>query len=279
VQAYRLYPSDKVLLNLALSEVKSARYVDGLVHLRLYEARAHVQPGHPKYPIVHEYMARAALHTGRIVVDAPMGAEVLVDGVSVGRMPVDPQDVSPGTHAVEAAGQRQEVVVRVESSVSAHFLPAFLPTVATPPRPAPSTERTEWKTADTSAAAPPLPPAPNTAVRDVVRWTTSGVAVAGFGVWIGFVIDADSRARSIDAFRTGHPGACANMQSAACTTTQSMSQGYDTSVAVSEVALVVGGLATAAAVASWTLWPKSESVQVSPSVGSRSATVEVHGRF
>src|SRR5208282_304651 len=52
VQAYRLYPSDKVLLNLALSEVKSARYVDGLVHLRLYEARAHVQPGHPKYPIV-----------------------------------------------------------------------------------------------------------------------------------------------------------------------------------------------------------------------------------
>ena len=113
--AYAVYPDDKVLWNLGLSEVDSGRYADGLQHLQLYDAHQHVldHPTQAKYKVLHEYLQRANLAAGHLSITVPVGARVRVDGREVGVAPVA-MPVEAGAHQVEvqtAAGV-QTVTVR-----------------------------------------------------------------------------------------------------------------------------------------------------------------------
>ena len=188
-QSYALNPTDKVLWNLALSEVNSGRYLKGLTHLRLYDEHQHVsaQPGHARLGLLRDYMARAVAGTAHLTIDAAAGTPITIDGVAVGVAPVLPQDMEPGTHVVEALGQRTEV--KAAAGQVAVVTVVAPPALAAPPL---------------AVVRAPLPPpnqvaqptvAPDHSARDVVRWSTSGVAVAALGLGVGFLVDANGRAQ------------------------------------------------------------------------------------
>lgn len=270
LQAYALNPSDKVLWNLALSEVDSGRYLQGLGHFRLYDAHQHVldQPGHGKFKLLQEYMGRASSATGHVAIGAPAGTPIALDGKAIGAAPLPTQDLEPGAHVAEGLGQRMEFKAGAGQTVTLTLVAPPSPPAAPPP-PAPVLELPK-----PPVAAPP----PSHGVRDVVRWSSSGLAVAAVATGVGFLIDANSRASDVNAFRSSHPGACASMQSAACTETQSMQSGYHQSVTLSQTLLVVGALSAVGAVAAWTVWPSGE-VRLVPQAGDRQAGLMIFGGF
>jgi hypothetical protein len=270
LQAYALSPTDKVLWPLALSEVDTGRYLPGMGHLRLYDAHQHVieQPSHGKFKLMQEYMARASSATGHATIGAPAGTPLSLDGKAIGAAPLPMQDLEPGPHVAEGLGQRLEFKVGAGDTVTV--------TLTAPPPPAPP-----FAPPAPMREMPPTPPAPPPAshgVRDAVRWSSSGLAVAAVGVGVGFMVDANSRASDVNAFRSSHPSGCASMQSAACTQTQSMESSYHQSVTLSQAFLVVGAVSAVGAVASWTLWPSGE-MRLSPQAGDHQAGLMLFGSF
>jgi hypothetical protein len=106
-QAMAIYQSDTLVWNLALAEVRTGRYADGLRHLRAYNKAAHVTttPHHPDLARFSAVFDEASKATGHLViVDVPAGVHVQVDGVDVGAAPFeDPVDVASGPHTVAAS--------------------------------------------------------------------------------------------------------------------------------------------------------------------------------
>ena len=271
-RAYALQPDDHHLWNLALSEVDSGRYLKGLGHFRLYDEHARVseQPTHAKYALLHEYVARAEKETAHLTVDVAAGTPVAVDGQLVGVAPIPVQDLEPGTHVVDGLGQKQEVKIAAGQSVVVKVTPVA---VVVPPPVVPPAQASAVVVAST-----PMPVLQDHTARDVVRWSSSGVAVVALGLGTTFLLDANARARDVDGFRAGHAGACASLQNAACQQTQTMQSRYAEAATVSQVSFVVGAVSAVGAVAAWTVWP-SRSVRVVPEAGDRRGALFVTGNF
>lgn len=277
-QAYVLVPSNPHLWNLALSEIDTGRLMQGLSHLRVYDAHQHVlgQLGHPKLKTLSDYLGRARAGLGHLQVDGAAGIAVTLDGKPIGTMPLANQDLEPGSHVVEWDGQRFDFEVaagqtaKIKGRESPPPEPAPLAVMPAPAR-EPLADR-----ANASSVEPP--PLGSHATRDVVRWSSAGVAVASAAVGLAFMADANSKAGSLTTFEAAHPAGCANMSSPACVQTQSMMNSYHTTVTVSQVAFVVAGVSAVGAVAAWTLWPRGD-VRVSPDVGPRQAGVGFSGSF
>jgi hypothetical protein len=107
-EAYRASRSGKHLWNLALAEIRAERPFDALLHLREYTARDDASPQNVQRAT--KLIEREGALVGHLTIAAPSGAEVFVDGSSVGRAPITAGiDVDPKQgHLVEARlGQRE----------------------------------------------------------------------------------------------------------------------------------------------------------------------------
>ncbi len=272
-QSYALYPTDKTLWNLALSEVDSGRYLKGLAHFRLYDEHQRVssQPTHAKYKLLHEYLVRALNGTAHLTIEATAGTAIVVDGQPVGIAPLPTQDMEVGTHVVEGAGQRQEVLIAAgQIAVVTVAAPSI------PPPPAPP--RLMAQAAPAAKARPVTVVAPDHSARDVTRWSLSSMAVVSLATGVVFLVDANAQANDIGSFRSAHPTGCGSMQSTACQQTQGMQSRYTESVTVSQTTLIVGAITAVSAVAAWTVWPSS-TVRIVPEAGERQAGLFVAGSF
>jgi len=276
-QAYALVPSDPHLWNLALSEVDTGRLMQGMAHLRLYDAHQHVlgQLGHPKLKTLSDYLARARAGLGHLQADGAAGSAVTLDGKPIGTMPLTDQDLEPGPHVVEWDGQRFDFDVAAGQTMKIKGREPPPPEPAPPAvMPAPARD----PLADHASAVAEPPPTASHAARDVVRWSSTGVAVASAAVGFVLMADANGKAGSLTTFEAAHPAGCASLSSPACAQTQSMMSSYHTTVTVSQVALVVAGVSAVGAVAAWTLWPRGD-VRVSPDVGPHQAGFGLGGSF
>src|SRR5687767_14540166 len=94
--AYALVPSVDILWNLAASERRAGRVVDALEHLRRYVGDAAARPS--RKTLATEWIAALEDETGIIVIDAPDGAAVDVDGTASDRE----VRVAGGVHIVNA---------------------------------------------------------------------------------------------------------------------------------------------------------------------------------
>jgi hypothetical protein len=153
LQAYALKHHPAVLLNLAQSEIRSGHPLEAARH---FSAFLHESPNASSAERTEAEKGLAAARTklGRIHIGAATGADVTVDGESVGQAPfAEPIDVLPGTHTIEGklgtrtASTMVSVLVGKSASVSLNLEPA--PTAATPPPPPP---------APTGTVAPITPP-------------------------------------------------------------------------------------------------------------------------
>lgn len=130
-QAFSIYPDDKVLWNLAASELETHRYVEAIRDFRTYDEHQKVleNPQHPKHALLRSYLETAQRATGHVEISAPPGARLLLDGKDIGVSPLTaPVDVTPGKHSVEAVsgGQskgRREIDIAAGSALTIRFEP------------------------------------------------------------------------------------------------------------------------------------------------------------
>lgn len=111
--AWRIKPQYQIASNLGLSEVKLGKYRDAAEHLTFYMRESpatKVQERLRAKVLLDEALAKVA--TIKLIA-MPAGADVLVNGASVGRTPLaDPIFVEPGACVVEARLEGHETIKR-----------------------------------------------------------------------------------------------------------------------------------------------------------------------
>jgi len=235
LQAYALKRHPAVLLNLAQSEIRSGHPLEAARHFSAFLKESTTATAAEKAEAEKGLAAaRTKLGTIRVTVNVG-GAEVLLDGESVGLAPLaEPVDATPGTHSVVAkyAGHiaQADVSVAVGRSAPATLALEMGGAVASAPLPAPSPAPAPAEPGAEAPAAPPAeapkeaappssttPPAPTTEVsassggrEPFFHWLThSGaglaglsVTVLGVGVGAGFSIAGAVASNNVDSVTT-----------------------------------------------------------------------------
>ena len=278
-RAYELAPSAATLLKLALAELQSRHSVEAAAHFREY--LTHVEEPRDKLEVVRtKWLPRAESETARLLVTAPPGAEILVDGVAQGQAPLDALVVATGPHEVTARQgtllETQVVTPHEAELVELHFqripsplsdsgasqAPAIIVSSVQASDPGDSAQRAKWTT--------------------VVALGSGALVAAGLGV--AFAIAANRNDDSAQALRTtlDHPpnsagsSACfgAAATSSPCAQLRDDVQAHDRNATFSIAAYAGAGALGAAALATSLLWrPRSSNraVALRPTVGVRSA--------
>jgi hypothetical protein len=189
--AYRTFPRPNALFNAALTEEKIGRPADAIRHFR--ELSHNPACSAELTSQIEKHVADLSAKVATILLDAPAGADIAIDGVPTGdRAPLpDPIDLSPGRHTIEAklvvsasieidavAGTKQTLrigLVAPPGSSAAGSQPAQ---AATPPLP--GVLPPGPANADAQALAGPGPDSTLTPFWSARR--TVGVVVAGAGV-------------------------------------------------------------------------------------------------
>ena len=193
LQAYALKRHPALLLNLAQSEIRSGHPAEAARHFAAFLREA-ANPSALERSEAEKGLREARSKLARIQISAPSGAEVFVDGETVGQAPIaDPVDVTPGTHTIEArlgtktASTSVSVVVSrlAAATVSFESAPPPPPPVAEPP---PSAAAPPQAPAEAEPAAPaPEPPKEPQAAREKEEPAAPGSDEEreGFFSWVG----------------------------------------------------------------------------------------------
>ncbi|MBK6516652.1 MAG: PEGA domain-containing protein [Polyangiaceae bacterium] len=215
-QAYTLSQSPAVLLNLGLAESKTNRCVAGGNHLlKFLREHKEITPEQRTAAAAGIEDCKKKVGLIAITVDAA-GAEVSVDGASVGKSPVaDPVFVEPGTHAVIATLSGRTASTSVEAkkgqtTVATITVKPAEPTPPTPPDPTGPAPIIPTPGINPDPLAPNPQPPPGGArdsggesfgewtisgrMPSPLFWVGSGVFAVGLGLGIGFSAAASSSA-------------------------------------------------------------------------------------
>ncbi|XYH96529.1 PEGA domain-containing protein [Sorangium sp. So ce1128] len=226
--------------------------------------------------------ARRLVGALRIQASKP-GAEVLVDGRSIGYAPIDDEVfVEPGTHQLTArregyddatanveakAGGAYEVTLTLEPAAAQALAPKE--SAAAPQR------RQETPAATGAAASPPS---------GLVVSAGIGLTALLAGGGIAFTLASNSKATDADALaaelgRDGGRSACWSGGAPKCSTLHDLNVQSDTFHNLAVAGFVGAGVAGAATLV-YALWPRaSADARVMPVVGAGAGGVVVGGRF
>jgi len=213
VQAYALKPHPAVLLNLAQSELRSSHEAEAATHFARY-LREHTEATEEQRAAAREGLEAAKEVVGVVTLTVDQsGADVLVDGVSQGRSPLDdPLFLTPGEHTIVAQKgsetDRTTVLVSAGSSSNETLKIAAAPA---PAAAAASVNKSADKGAEDEGEAPYVEPdaddgGPSWEVSTPVAIIGAGLTAAALGTGIAFAVSArnyydsaDQVARDIEA--------------------------------------------------------------------------------
>ena len=217
VQAYAVLKSADVLWNLALSEMKTNHVLEALAHFK--ELMKDARTSEPERQKATKYIGELHGRVGRVTVDAPSGATLVLDGRVLSQLtPIsEPLDVSPGEHFVEVRlGDRTRllravaqagalVTVRVDAS---ELTPAGTngggAAAAGAGAPASGLGATTPAAADGGSAD-----ARRDASRFILPAVLGGAALVSLGVGVGFMVGASSAKSDAEGLLKDAPsGAC-----------------------------------------------------------------------
>ncbi|MGO8997309.1 MAG: hypothetical protein ACLQVI_28675 [Polyangiaceae bacterium] len=286
-QAYAVLTSIDLLYNLMRSEVKSGHPLEALVHIHqmLRDPKATTEDRAKAERLLEE----ANSVTGHVAIEAPDGAEIVLDDVPSGEAPIkEAFDVTPGKHKVAARANGSSRVTTVDAPagqiVTARFAleAGRAPTVsgpvpvAGPPAPPPPPPQPQQE--------PPPPPEPpfdrHVGPPIAVPLVIGALGVISLGIGIGMGLESQNQQSSAASFRSAYPtGFCANQSSSTCVAYQQTLNSQQQDTNISRVMLVTGGVLAVAAVVTYVAWPrvkkKEGSAWVAPSLGG----VVVGGEF
>ena len=288
-RAFEIEPKAATLFDLALSELNANHPVEAVAHLREY--LTHVDEPTTKLESARtKWLPRAEARTARLNVGAPMGAQLVVDGViqegaetttGPAGAPLTSIVVATGEHEVSARqgtlSETQHVTARGGELVELHFQRvADAPSPAVPIRWAGSNEAREHAHDAT----------PRAKWVTVVALGSAAVVAAGLGVGFGIAAtkeadDAQSVQNEIrpgsawtgsKCFGTGAPTLCTQLKG----DVDANRAYWATSVA----SYVGAGVLGAASLATWMLWkPKSGAIAARPTLGVQGGGLVVGGQW
>jgi hypothetical protein len=243
-RAYAMDPSPRARAQIALAEQALGRWVDAERDLVAALARA-TDPWISKHEgALRGALATIARHLGDVIlVGGVAGAEVRVDGVRQGALPLaDPLRLEAGTHTLEVEAQG--------------FYPVSRPVTVDPDAPARVSLDMHPRSGPAPSAAPePLPPPPGGApaeaprsgtVQRVVGLSLAGASLVGLAVGIGGLVARGSEVSAYNADPTCPP-IDQPQKPAACQGHVDASRAWETAAIVGFVAggtLLVAGAIT-----------------------------------
>lgn len=206
VQAYALKPHPAVLLNLAQSELRSGHEAEAATHFTKY-LREHAEATEEQRDAAREGLEKAKESIGIVTLTvSESGAEVSVDGESVGSTPLDdPLYLSPGEHTIVAqkGGETARTTVSVEagSATSENLKLGGAPPAAAPAAAAEASSEEGEADEEYSAemdAEDVGSGGPLWEVSEPVVWVGAGLSVAALGTGAVLAISAKNYYSSAD---------------------------------------------------------------------------------
>jgi hypothetical protein len=287
--AYEVDANAGTLFNLALSELHAGHPVEATTHLREYLTHAQEPPAKLESART-KWLPRAEARTARLVLRAPTGAELAVDGIVQPRVASDSLGDDPAPILVAAGehdlllrqgtlAQLKHIVARGGELVEVTFPPladaASGPASGEGPGVASGPGRSE--SAQTTA--------PRAKWITVVALGLGAVALSAVGT--GFAIDAQANATDLDAIRAGGwtTSSCwgPNAGAGSCSQMKSDVEANRRDWMVSIAAYAGAGLLAGGAAIALTLWPGGEPTHVGlrlgPSVADGATGLVLGGRW
>ena len=222
MKVYERSHSARAAGQLGLAEQALGRWEEAEAHLR----EALRSPNDSWVKKNHDALSRDMLlikaHIARVeIVGDPEGAEILVNGRTVGKLPLSgPISTSAGSVDIEArapgyqhemrtltltGGQYQRLVMRLqkdEPAPSATATPVPPSSIVSAPPPETPSRATPPAGAKPSVDDQPSP------IRPIAKWTALGLAGAGLAVGITSTV---VRANKLDSFKSANGGGCVEM--------------------------------------------------------------------
>jgi hypothetical protein len=258
-QALRLKRSYDIIANLGLAETGLGKWRDAAEHLAVALATFPVSGKPANHELLKSKYAAVRAHVGSLTIDVDLaGAEVLVDGASVGKAPLAAEVfVDPGTHVVEArvAGRdpaRQDTPVAAGGSASVHLV-------------VPSTR--------TDPLTPPVVVVEDRTPRIVLAVTSAVLAAGGIAAGAGLTVAANGKASDAATLRAGLKG-CAGVTTGNCAALASDASSRDALSRGAVAGFAVGGAFAASAVG-FGVWAASGKPVAKVGLGGPSAPLVV----
>jgi hypothetical protein len=200
LSAWRAQHHWQIAGSLGHVEMTLGRYRDAAEHLTIYLRESRDVPNvDPRdRALLAGEIARARAKIGAVTVTAePAGAEVIVDGATVGKAPLaDPVFVEPGRHVIEARLERYQSAAEARELTPGGAAEVRLELAAEPKPEAPRLVPVVQQ------ATPPAPPLRYQVNKGLVYGGAALSAVA-LGVGIGLTAMSNSAASERDGFRAG----------------------------------------------------------------------------
>lgn len=248
LQSYTLDPRPSVLLSLAIVEQQLGRPLDAIRHLRAYLQ----SPQPPKAEELKTTLLRELEEsTGHFRLKVPAGAELRLDGARVADFVFgDTLDVEPGRHTLLAGTERREASAARGQTVDVDFAPAPARAIAAVPVP---------------HTAPPAETEDRWGTGQYVGVTAASAGVVAMGFGVGFLVASGTSSDRIAALEktTGNSGdLCATGATfPQCQQLDMQKSERDRNSGLGVGLLLGGGVALAAGLLTFFVWPKHTSAR------------------
>lgn len=281
VQAYAVLKSADVLWNLALSEMKSNHPLEALAHFKEYMRDA--RTSEPDRAKARKYVDELHARVGRVTVDAPAGATIVVDGRTLPQVaPLgEPVDVTPGEHFVEARIGERSRSMRLDAAAGVVVVAQFRADElsggagAAGAAGAGGASTAPVNGGSNGVVSPPPEEKADQTARYVVSGALVGVGLIAAGTAVAFAISSSSSKDEADRLLSGAaPNVCARNATPDCAALDDARRSeidkanMALGLGIASAGLVAGGVAT------FFLWPKggntsaARGVRVSPLAGN-----------
>lgn len=250
LRAFTLYPSANIAFQLAETEQRLGRNIEAIRH---YRYATKIETLHPNSrQKAREHIRELEAKLGRVLVRAPAGTALMVDGVPWKDSLEEPIDLAVGSHALGASleGKQRQVTVTAAAgkleTVAINFEDA---TVTAPP--STSGSSSGWSTG-----------------KIVVVSGLGAGAVAGV---VAAIVFHGSATSAVDDAKSLPPtGDCRGSTSADCNRARDLQSDRDTADTLTTMSIVASGVLAAGAVAAAVFWPgpRREAARITPLVGT-----------
>jgi hypothetical protein len=249
-----------LLFNLARVEQLTGHTLDAIGHYKAFLADGTVTVADRE--TARKHVAELSPLVGHILIDAPIGAEVSIDGQTLpGKAPViEPADVATGAHTVEARLGSQSKTASVSCEAGQTVTAKIELEIAPPPVPVVA-----------PAPAPVEPPEASVQVRTTASGAKidtvvilGGLAVAAIVIGVAMEVTAESARRNESGEQTGELSSCFGSRASTLTRCNDLASDVNdklTDENGATAAFIAGGVFAAATALAWAAWPNRRVVE------------------
>ncbi len=192
-ECYQLMPKSDVLRNLSISEIHSGHYVSAARHLTQLLAAPGELPSNVREEATSR-LAQAEAQIGQLEISVDVaGADIVVDGTSIGRAPLEGNwYIEPGQHQIAVSKEGYPTEERQVFALAGVSIPVTV-SLETLRRERAADEKAAQLMGTTEGQAPPTPTGDDkmSTASTITLVTTSTLAAVGLAAGVYFTVSAN----------------------------------------------------------------------------------------